>query len=415
VESPPPSLDHDEPEPRHRIDIHVPTATIAKLLAAAAVVWVALRIWPEILLLCFSMLFAIALAPAISAGERRGIPRWCAVVLLACAGLAVASVFAVFVLPPLVTQISDLVADLPGLHARLVDRLHPSRAFARLLDRIFELPQSPEVAALVRHPLAIGMSAVSGATSTVVVLAMTLYFLVDGKRLYAWLLAYVPRAHRAKMAITAPALSQVVSSFVRGQAIVSLLFAFYVSIITSALAVPAVLPIAVLAFVCDVIPVVGIFLATVPTALLALADSPVKALAVAASFLGYHLFETYVIIPRVYGSRMRLSTLTVLLALVIGASLQGIVGAILALPVVAAYPIIERIWLRGYLSDDVLRDHEALDRARGSLADHVVDAVILGEVMRAERPRSFYYASSRRRFGRRLRRKRNGGPARPMR
>jgi hypothetical protein len=67
----------------------------------------------------------------------------------------------------------------------------------------------------------------------------------------------------------------------------------------------------------------------------------------------------------------------VLLALLVGGTLQGIVGAVLVLPIVAAYPIIERIWLEDYLAPEVLADHEALEASPD--AEHVVDAVLQGE------------------------------------
>ena len=71
--------------------------------------------------------------------------------------------------------------------------------------------------------------------------------------------------------------------------------------------------------------------------------------------------------------------LAVLLALLSGAILDGVAGAILLLPLVAAYPILERIWLKDHLSHDLIRDHEALGRTEGSAAkDDVVDAVIQG-------------------------------------
>ena len=92
----------------------------------------------------------------------------------------------------------------------------------------------------------------------------------------------------------------------------------------------------------------------------------------------YHMFETYFIVPRVYGNTLRLSTLAVLIALIVGATLQGIVGAVLILPVVAAYPIIERIWLKDYLAPEVLDDHAALEDANAD-TESVVDAVLQGE------------------------------------
>lgn len=65
------------------------------------------------------------------------------------------------------------------------------------------------------------------------------------------------------------------------------------------------------------------------------------------------------LVPRVYGNRLELSSLAVLLALAAGATLNGVMGAVLILPLVAAYPVIERYWLRGYLGPDVAKDHSS--------------------------------------------------------
>jgi len=113
--------------------------------------------------------------------------------------------------------------------------------------------------------------------------------------------------------------------------------------------------------------------------LLALAVSPATAAVVALAYLGYHLVETYFILPRVYGNKLKISTLSVLLALLVGGRLQGIIGAVLVLPLVAAYPIIERHWLGGFLQSRVLTDHKALAKAAESGSDVAMDTVISGE------------------------------------
>ena len=145
------------------------------------------------------------------------------------------------------------------------------------------------------------------------------------------------------------------------------------------LGVPAVVPLAILAGLCDVIPVVGVILATVPAVLLALTVSPATAGIVLVCYVGYHIFETYYLVPRIYGQRLRLSTLAVLLALLAGHTLQGVLGAVLVLPLVAAYPIIERIWLASYLSPEVVKDHSALAKSDADTHEAVVDAVLQGE------------------------------------
>jgi predicted PurR-regulated permease PerM len=207
---------------------------------------------------------------------------------------------------------------------------------------------------------------------------LTLYLLFHGKRTFAWLLAYMPRRHRQKMAETIPEVSDVVHAYMRAQIITTLLFTGFAFAVLTVFHVPAALPLALLAGFCDIIPLVGIVIATTPAVLLALTVSHVAAGAVLALYLFYATFEAYVLVPRLYGRHLRLSPLVVLLALAIGGRLQGIAGALLVLPLVAAYPIIERIWLSNYLGEHVLDDHSALEQATEGEAPAVVEAVLQG-------------------------------------
>jgi predicted PurR-regulated permease PerM len=370
------------PEPRSRLDIHVhlPTATILKGMVAALLAWVVWRLWPEVVFLTISILLAIALGPLVTWMGRRGISRSLSVALLAGLIIGAIAAFAVFVLPPFVSQAVTLVADLPGFRERIEHRLPPDdTALRTVVDQLFRLPESPEVRAQLDKPLIWGRSAASAFTTTGFVLIATLYLLLDGRRLYAWLLAFVPRKHRDRMAQTVSEVSDVVYAFVRGQATISFLFTTFTAVLLEILGVPAVLPLALFAGACDVIPVVGIFIATAPAALLALTVSPTAALIVVCAYIGYHFFETYFLLPRIYGSSMRLSALGVFLALIIGGTLQGLLGAVLVLPVVAAYPIVERIWLRGYLAREVIEDHQALTAALETGSEAEVDAILQGE------------------------------------
>jgi predicted PurR-regulated permease PerM len=275
---------------------------------------------------------------------------------------------------------------LPHLRDHVLAGLRPGYTLSRhFIERLFALPTSPQVEAQLSKLLVLGEATASGIISTLLVLVIALYLLLDGRRLYAWLLAYVPREHRKRVADTVPEVTKVIYAFVRGQAIVSAAFAVYAAIVLVVLGVPAVVPLALVAAACDILPVIGVILAILPAAALALTVSPMSALAVVALYLAYHAFEAYFLVPRLYGSTLRLSTLTVLLALLVGGTLQGIVGALLVLPVVAAYPIIERIWLREYLAPDVLADHRALQRAMDSGRSTAIDAVLQGEKHAGER------------------------------
>ncbi len=365
-------------------DLRIPTKTILKVLVWALLVWAMVKLWPELVYLTLSLLLAVALNPLVNRLGRAGLSRGPSVTLLALTLLGVGGLFVAFVLPPLVQQGGEITSNFSAFRERAQQHLPQNPLGRNLVTQMLLLPTKPEVVHQLNKPLMWGQMAFSGVTTTIVVLIIALYFVLDGRRFYAWMLAYVPREHREKMARTIPEVSDVVYAYVRGQLITSLLFAAFTAVLLWALKVPAWLPLAILTAVCDVIPVVGIVVAIVPAMLLALTVSPSAAGLVSGSYIGYHLIESYVIVPWVYGKSLRLSTLAVLLALIVGGSLQGIIGAIIVLPLVAAYPIIERIWLKAYLGAEVLQDHSALERAAETGRDTAVEAVLNGE----ERPLS---------------------------
>jgi predicted PurR-regulated permease PerM len=146
--------------------------------------------------------------------------------------------------------------------------------------------------------------------------------------------------------------------YVSGQVITSVLVMIFTFTVLSLLHVPGALTLAILAGVLDILPILGFIISTVPAFLLALSVSPKTAVIVLTLYLLFHLLENYLIVPKVYGKNLRLSTLTVLLGLLAGVLLAGIPGALAALPVIASYAAVERIWLKPFLRDGVSEKHE---------------------------------------------------------
>lgn len=366
--------------PKTTTEIRLPTATILKVLVTAVLVYCGILLWPAIIYFVLAILLAITLEPLVAWGERHRLPRWAGIAFITVALLAIIAAFIAFVLPPVVGELTSVLGNFPALRDRVAQQIPPDQPMLhKALDEISRVAQSPDAATHVGQPLSWGRAALGGIATAAFVMVTVLYLLADGKRVWAWVLAYVPRAHRKRVAQTTDEVSQVVFAYVRGQAITSVLFALFVAALLTPLRVPAVLALAIFAAVCDVIPVAGIVLATVPAALLAMTVSPVRAAIVVVAYGAYHFIEAYFIVPRVYGKELRLSTLSVILALVVGGTLQGILGAVLVLPIVAAYPIVERIWLKDYLRDEVINDHDALEAAAEEGRDSAVDAVLDGE------------------------------------
>jgi len=145
-----------------------------------------------------------------------------------------------------------------------------------------------------------------------------------------------------------------------GNVLTSIFAACVVLVGLTALHVPAALVLALLAGVFDFVPVLGFILSGLPAVMLAATVSTTTVVLVIVLYVSYHFVENYFIAPRVYGGELEMSNPAVLLAFAVGAELGGVIGALLALPIAATYPAIERIWLREYFGDETVTKHERL-------------------------------------------------------
>jgi predicted PurR-regulated permease PerM len=216
---------------------------------------------------------------------------------------------------------------------------------------------------LLKQFLALLSVAFTGVMQFFVVLIFAIYFVADGPRVYQWLLAFLPPVHRKKMDVAAREITPVVGHYIVGQVITSALCGAYAFIVLALLHVPDAGFLAIVAAIFDVLPLIGLFLFTIPAMAVALSISPGTALLVGIFYSAYHLIENYFIVPKVYGNRLRLSTLTVLISCLAAGMLAGVIGVIIVLPIVASYPVFERLWLRPHLEPDTVKKHAEIDLA----------------------------------------------------
>jgi predicted PurR-regulated permease PerM len=341
------------------VRIRVAFSTLLKIALFALLVVCVIKLWTVILMFTVAVLLAVMLDPLAGMMERRGMRRGIAIALIALLLFGLLIAFVVVVLPLTAKEIVQLGKDAPLVLQKITSA--SPRLKAAVDSVISGVRTSPAVKGWAARAPMIGMYAAEGLVGVVLVLVITIYLLVEGRQMFEWLIAFAPASKRKRIRRTACESGDVILAYMRGQAITCFLCGGIALVTLLLLHVPAAVPLAVLAFLCDLVPVVGTIVMTVPAVLLALLVSPAAALIVLAVYLAYHFIESYVIIPRVYGKQMRLSTLTVLLAVTAGGALQGPVGAVLVLPFVAAYPIVERIWLRDKLPDDTVEKHEDIE------------------------------------------------------
>ena len=338
------------------MELRVPFATLLKIALAILLCLAVVKLWPLILMIVVGILLAVMLDALVAWLEGHGVRRGIGIAAVAVLIFGVFAAF-IFVLGPIMArQIGELAQEWPRLEKQIAAKV-PQLGGSLQQLKGQQLPQW-----LPRGLLA-GKFLIEGLTALIFVIVLALYLMIEGRRAFEWLISFAPAAQRRKLDRTAREMSGVVLAYMRGQVITCTLCGAWAYLVLFVLKVPAALPLAVIAFIADLVPVVGTIVMTVPAVLMALLVGPAKALMVFGAYMLYHFVESYVIIPRVYGGQMRLSTLTVLLAVAVGGMLQGALGAILILPFVAAYPIVERIWLREKLASDTVERHERIESA----------------------------------------------------
>jgi predicted PurR-regulated permease PerM len=339
-----------------RVELRIPFTTLLKIALTLLLCVCVIKLWPVILMLVVAVLLAVMFDPLVVFMEGHHIRRGFGVALIALllAGLLV--VFFGVLIPDMSRQFVDVSKTLPRLEQTMASRFPAAAPYLKTLHG----GPPAELKVWLMRGFTAGRYAIEGITVALFILVLALYLLIEGRTAFEWLIDLAPKNRRPKLKQTAVEMSGVVLAYMRGQIITCFLCAGWAYLVLLLLHIPMALPLAVIAFVADLVPVVGTIAMTAPAVLMALTVGPVKALLVFGGYMLYHFVESYFIVPKVYGKEMRLSTLTVLLAIMVGGSLQGATGAILILPFVAAYPIVERLWLRDQLPEDTVEKHEEL-------------------------------------------------------
>lgn len=337
--------------------IEIPARTILIVIGTLALIWLLLQVWMIFLLVFLAFLLALALLPLVRRVESHGSTRLTAVGIVFLVLIGVVAGFFFIIVPPLVDQGENFVNGAPEYLNRF-ERLIAQ--YPEVNKRYQDLQDQTAEGGTVSLPtgqiLSLGQGLVTGIANFFFVLVLTFYLLLEGERTYRFLARYFTPRLRFRMRRAFPELTRVVSGFVIGQLITSLAFAVFVYVVLSVAGVPEPLLLAVIAGVFDAVPIVGVPIAMIPAVLLALTVSLTTTIVVVVAYVAYQQFENYVLVPRVYGNTLQVSSLSILVGVLIGGQLLGVIGVILALPITAAVPVIERIWVEPVPDD--LSDEE---------------------------------------------------------
>jgi predicted PurR-regulated permease PerM len=341
--------------------IDVAPAAIAKVIGAITLVWLWLHLWQLVMVLLIAIVVAIGLDPVVGWLQRRRLSRGIASLLVVTVLAAIIAGFFWVTESSLSAQARELGGTIAAVRHQVTDSLP---AWIRNdVIRSGTQNSSSMIAGIAENA---GRFALDGLLAAVLILVLSMYLLSEGRQTYTWLVAYAPPRQRERVHLTAREARRAIYGYVVGNVVTSVFATVVTLIALTVLHVPAALLLALLAGVFDFVPVVGFICSAFPAVLLGLTRSVGVAVAVAGIYIAYHAAENYYIGPRVYGDRLRLSNLAVILAFAVGAAIGGIGGALLALPLAALYPVVERVWLAGYLNRDAIDTHQRLQSQSAS-------------------------------------------------
>jgi predicted PurR-regulated permease PerM len=330
--------------------------TITGVAILLALLWAARE---ALMLVYVSALIAMGLSPLVRLIERprrqgstRRVPRWLAILSIYAVIVAAVVFLGLLVIPPLVAQGASLWGKLPAEFNRLQTFLvsHKLMVHKVTLEEAVQNAPSGSGGNAVGTVLVAISSLIGGIFGLITILILTFYLLLEAGSMFEYLVRFVPLGRRGDVATAARQGVAKVSAWLRAQFILAGVMGTFAAIGLGLMGVPYFYVIALIAAVGETIPIVGPVIGGITAVAVAITVSPKLALMVGVYFLVLHQLEANVLVPKIMERSVGVSPVAVMVALLVGGSLMGLVGAILAIPTAALLSVI---------IEEIAADHES--------------------------------------------------------
>jgi predicted PurR-regulated permease PerM len=304
-----------------------------------------------LVLVLVAAFLAVALDPVVRALGRLRLKRSRAVLVVLLGTLLFVAAFVASVTPPLVKQTERLATQIPkfaedlSTHSKRFQELEKRYDISmRLRSAVSNVPSIAGKS--LGGALGVARSVGRAVFSVLTVMILTIYFLIDLPNLIAGAARLFPASRRDRLQHNAQIVFDRISGYMIGNIGVSIVAGVTSGIALALLGVPYALPLAMWVAIADLIPMVGAMLGAVPAVIVAFFSGAWTGIGTVAFFAVYQQVENYVVSPRVMKRAVDISPAAVVLAALIGGTLLGFVGALLAIPLAASIKVLtQEIWL----------------------------------------------------------------------
>jgi len=296
-----------------------------------------------LVLIIVALYLAVGLNPLVEGLERRGLRRGVAITTVFFGFLLAVALFVVAIVPPLINQTTDFVSSIP----ELVERLNRNQQFARL-DEDYDIVQRVQTffargdlyTSLFGGILGIVGRVFGAMFSVLTVIVLTLYFLGSLARTKRFAVRLIPASRRPRVTLISDEILDRIGGYVAGQIAIALIAGAAAYVFMLIVGVPYALALAMIVSFLALVPQVGATLGGVVMVVVSLTSSLALGIASLVFVIVYQQIENYVIYPRIMRHTVDVAPAVTIVAALVGGSLLGIVGALLAIPTAAAVRIV---------------------------------------------------------------------------
>jgi len=298
-------------------------------------------------LILIALFLATGLNPAVEALRKRNLSRSAAVTVIFSSVILFVIFFALVVVPPVITQGTNLIESAPQLLQDLMknETINQLNTQYGLIDTLQERLKSVTsdgtlLISTFGGVIGVGKSVLSGFFTALTILVLTLYFITSLPQAVDLGLSLVPASRRDRVGLLTNAVIARVGSFVGSQILIAAMAAVFVTILSIILGLPSPIAIGMFILVAALIPLIGHFIGAGIFTLIALSQSLVIGVIAFVAYVVYVQVENYVVTPRIMKRTLSVPGAVTIIAALIGSSLLGLVGGLLAVPVAASIILI---------------------------------------------------------------------------
>jgi predicted PurR-regulated permease PerM len=330
--------------------LEISTSTILKVIFILLGIYLIYLLRSVVLIVLIIFVLDAAFGPVVDRLEGRKIPRWLGAIIVYLLIIGVLTGFAFLVVPPLVSQVINLVNNAPATIEHFAPIYNWVLNISHQQGNIADFAQNnlQNILGQINHLSANFVSATLGIFSSIaslIIIAVLLFYLLIKKDSFAKSVVYfLPKDKEQKYLEIAKKISVKWGSWFRGQIILSIIMGILVWAGLSIIGVPYAITLAVLAAFTEFIPVLGPWLGGIPAVLIALSVNIWIALIVAAFYLGIQQLESLILAPKIMQKTVGLSPVIIIIAILIAGELFGLFGIILAVPITAGIVVLIDEW-----------------------------------------------------------------------